>query len=114
MYNSSRKKGKGIMIEFKYNHVDQENWSLTWEGGPIFHVHQEDDIEEDNIKTFTSVVCAANGSGHRLDVTPYRPDQETISRCCYYYIKAGKWPTRLMAGTGGPIERNDSDKLINT
>jgi hypothetical protein len=76
-----------------------------------YKVTIEHDFEEDNVKAFTDVITP-DGNRHFLDVTPYSPSKDLITRMIEFHQKFGYFVTRQEAGSGAPVELGDLETLF--
>jgi hypothetical protein len=76
-----------------------------------YKVTIEHDFEEDNVKAFTDVITP-DGNRHFLDVTPYSPSKDLITRMIEFHQKFGYFVTRAETGSGGCVELHELNALF--
>lgn len=75
-------------------------------------VKYEDDLEDDNIKTFV-YIKPPQGKEELVDVSSYRIDDGVIEGMIEFHKRHGRFPTRKDVGGKAPLDAKDMAQLLN-
>ena len=76
-----------------------------------YKVNIEIEQEEDNEKAWVEVTTPEGATEH-LDITPYWPARQLISRMIDFHQKFGYFVTRAETGKGGCVELHELNALF--